>query len=901
MADLKSPPSHPPSTVTVRRNPPRRARPTPSQTPIPLSLPPTPSTIPSFPINDILSIEIPENNIVKNIENENLKVFLRIRPISISQPQSRRGEKAKNVWPQSKQIVKPKVKKISEVCLKENDEHSVTLCPPQSMQDQKRSKTEVYEGFSYVFSADSSQDDVFDKMVNPIVEDFMKGKSGMLAALGPSGSGKTHTIFGTTRQPGMIPLALRRIFLGTEGNGAQSSRTFYLSMFEICSERGRSERMIDLFNDGVDICLQQSTIKGLHESVVCDVQQAEALIAEGMLKRATAMTNSNSQSSRSQCIINIRCETCGDVQASSNSALLTIVDLAGAEREKKTGNQGHRLLESNFINNTSMVFGLCLRSLLEHQKNRKKPMQKHFKNSLLTRYLRDYLEGKKRMALILTVKPGEEDYLDASFLLRQAAPFMKIKFTNSEESTELIGNKRHFQPFLKADQQKKMKMSTNESSAVNDKSADVLNSTPYEKECEHEVTMKKVNEVDDTRSRLLAESPKTLKSEVDDSIFVSDNINASKRNRLSQIMQGFAIAAWEVLKQYKEKLKVAEKEIYCLKQSLDDEKAKSDRLAKELAHLKSAFLCENIVSADKIVTKEVGCRGNGLDGPAESDHKPADSHELAGASSVNLSEPELRANNQITDSFIRSSSLVSTSCVDREISEDQNCQVAGVSSINLSESAVTMNNQNTDSGVSTSVVAEEIFEGHSCQHVESPAASEGVESLEGQEDSNCNGDVLEIFEGHSCQHVEFPVPSEGVESLEGKEDSNHKDNVPLEGSANCIQPSILKSDDSSSLVEGHRSQNDAEKKRLDQTAISNNVPEVAVEVVPCPRPPNAEKPKRRLQPASSMLLKNISGLDIEDETEKPKGAKGSKRNMGLDLTTKTQGSLSLIRLLKNNV
>lgn len=32
------------------------------------------------------------------------------------------------------------------------------------------------------------------------------------------------------------------------------------------------------------------------QSVVCDVQQAEALIAQGMLKRATAMTNSNSQS-----------------------------------------------------------------------------------------------------------------------------------------------------------------------------------------------------------------------------------------------------------------------------------------------------------------------------------------------------------------------------------------------------------------------------------------------------------------------------------------------------------------------------------------------------------------------------------------------------------------------------
>ncbi|KAL8109058.1 hypothetical protein AgCh_025232 [Apium graveolens] len=39
------------------------------------------------------------------------------------------------------------------------------------------------------------QDDVFDKMVNPIVEDIMKGKSGMLAALGPSGSGKVPKMF----------------------------------------------------------------------------------------------------------------------------------------------------------------------------------------------------------------------------------------------------------------------------------------------------------------------------------------------------------------------------------------------------------------------------------------------------------------------------------------------------------------------------------------------------------------------------------------------------------------------------------------------------------------------------------------------------------------------------------
>lgn len=46
--------------------------------------------------------------------------------------------------------------------------------------------------------------------------------------------------------------------------------------------------------------------------------------------------------SRSQCVINITCgpkNTDGVAEHEPNNAVLTIVDLAGAEREKKTGNQ----------------------------------------------------------------------------------------------------------------------------------------------------------------------------------------------------------------------------------------------------------------------------------------------------------------------------------------------------------------------------------------------------------------------------------------------------------------------------------------------------------------------------------------------------------------------------------
>ncbi|EEE56125.1 hypothetical protein OsJ_04995 [Oryza sativa Japonica Group] len=432
--NLKEPPitgagagaaASPPAPSTLRRNPPRSARPPP--TPLPNSKP---------------------SQISRLLEEaaERLKVFLRIRPLPLPE---RKGK--------AKSPTNPK-----QVCLVANSPNSVALTVPHSkLLDPKRGRTEVFDGFSSVFSPDSSQHDVFSQVMNPLVDDLLLGgKSGLLVAMGPTGSGKTHTVFGSPRNPGLVPLTLRRIFSPTTHEPFSKLRSFCFSMFEILSE-GKGERILDLLSDATDLVLQQSTIKGLKEVSVENFADAEALLFSGMLKRTTAATNANSKSSRSQCIITIRAvhkSSDAESENSLNNAVLTIADLAGAERERRTGNQGTRLLESNFINNTSMVFGLCLRSLLEHQKNKKKPLEKHFKNSMLTRYLRDYLEGRKKMTLILNVKPGDDDYLDTSFLLRQASPYMKIKYTNLEDSSGLVSQKRSSASLICQENTKKRKI-----------------------------------------------------------------------------------------------------------------------------------------------------------------------------------------------------------------------------------------------------------------------------------------------------------------------------------------------------------------------------------------------------------------------------------------------------------
>uniref|UniRef100_A0A8I6YNH1 Kinesin motor domain-containing protein n=1 Tax=Hordeum vulgare subsp. vulgare TaxID=112509 RepID=A0A8I6YNH1_HORVV len=443
---------------------------------------------------------------------------------------------------------KAKEQQPPRVCLVATGPGSVALTVPQArLVDHRRGRTatEVLDGFSAVLPPGSSQNDTFTQVMNPLVDEFLGGKSGLLVAMGPSDGvrqdplvdeflggksgllvamgpsdgvrqdplvdeflggksgllvamgpsdgvrqdplvdeflgGKSGLLVAMgpsdgVRQDPLVDeflggksglLTLHKIFSAADESqgGNQSPRPFYLSMFEILSE-GKGERILDLLSDAAELVLQQSgTIKGLKEVAISNVMDAQSLVSRGMLKRSTAATDANSESSRSQCIITIRAvHKNSDLQNEDpiSGSVLTIADLAGPERKKNTGNKGSRLLESNFINNTSMVFGLCLRALLDHQKNQKKTLEKHFKSSMLTKYLKDYLEGRKKMTLILNMKPGEDDYADTAYLLRQASPYMKIRYTSLDESSDLVSRKRTNVSLICQDNNKKRKVNKSE-------------------------------------------------------------------------------------------------------------------------------------------------------------------------------------------------------------------------------------------------------------------------------------------------------------------------------------------------------------------------------------------------------------------------------------------------------
>ncbi|XP_021668069.2 kinesin-like protein KIN-6 isoform X2 [Hevea brasiliensis] len=952
--EMKSPPPCP-NTVTVRRNPPRRARPTPSTNPHQNLIPPSSSSksnkpdILPFPMQDILSMEIPQNpqphpppsSPTPASVSENLRVYLRIRPLV--PPKTSKDvvdqKRKKIAWPQNPVAKKNGIrekntkKKSCKICISVNDPQSVTLSPPPALQDSKRIKSVVYEGFSRVFAADSSQNEVYDIMVKPLVEDFLNGRNGMLAALGPSGSGKTHTVFGTAREPGMVPLALQHIFKQTKECGSKLSRSFYISIFEIYSEGGKAERMLDLSPGGADLTMQQSTVKGLQEVAIADPAHAESLIASAMLRRSTAMTNANSQSSRSQCIINIhsllnKCDKELDVQ--SNNAVLTIVDLAGAERERRTGNQGSRLLESNFINNTSMVFGLCLRSLLEHQKNPKKPLQKHFQNSLLTRYLRDYLEGKKRIALILTVKPGEEDYLDTVYLLRQSSPFMKIKFNNVDEQPNSVHHKRHIQSLYGVEEPKRKKY------------------------CGLDANEKKEGKSTGDEHLLLEEGctrdgPRISKfNSIDTAPVKSVCGDWAIRERNHQIMQNFAKALWNVLKEYKEKLTVAEKENGNLNENLRSEKSRYIELEKKLEDFKSCCTCskENSVEALKVDTDihaPVHVEGNECSNfdeapnvveskcdkspivcslkPGQDQYLFLDVHSKVEAKShsPNLKASEctgtLTHDQDVTgqvDESVHSPNLKESKCSSTPTWDQDISTQAEVKSYSPTLKASECTSSQHDQDV-TSQVGESV---HSPNHKESKCGSTPTRDQDISTQS-------EVKSHHSPNLKAFECTGTATRDQDLTSQAGENDPSPNLKESRCSSTPTWDQDISTEVdMNSHSPQPEASKcgstqdqdedfltkkplhvplSKEDAAFIKQcnlDVPDCEIRSNTSCKASNLKKPKRRLPPVSSILLRDISALGIEDEPQKPKGNRGGKK---LSAGERTQGSISLIRLLQSNL
>ena len=191
-------------------------------------------------------------------------------------------------------------------------------------------------------------------------------------------------------------------------------------------------------------------IQGLTEEAVDDSAHVMEKLKQGRKRLVFAETRMNRHSSRSHamCIINVECVSAGDADADdaggggggggddggkvepnklSVRGKLTLCDLAGSERIKKTASAGTQLKEAQHINSSLLELGNCVAALSTKAREKSKAdIHIPFRNSTLTRVLQDSLGGNCKTSLIVCCSPFMRDHSETKGTLQFGSRAMEV-------------------------------------------------------------------------------------------------------------------------------------------------------------------------------------------------------------------------------------------------------------------------------------------------------------------------------------------------------------------------------------------------------------------------------------------------------------------------------------------
>ncbi|XP_050667230.1 kinesin-like protein KIF19 [Leptidea sinapis] len=246
--------------------------------------------------------------------------------------------------------------------------------------------------YDRVFAEESTQDDVYDAVCAPLVGDTLNGIAGAVFAYGATGAGKTHTM------TGLMSRALSHLFSAITKNESHDSFEVKMSYIEIYNENIRdllnpSAGPLELRDEGSS---GAPTVAGLSEIKATDASHVAELLAKGDRARTAEPTQANQHSSRGHALLSVSVNK--KVSAGMQRGRLFLIDLAGSE---KAGTRARRL-EGAHINRSLLALANCIMALSGGAR------YVNYRDSKLTRLLREVLGGRCRTAMIAHVSPAAE-------------------------------------------------------------------------------------------------------------------------------------------------------------------------------------------------------------------------------------------------------------------------------------------------------------------------------------------------------------------------------------------------------------------------------------------------------------------------------------------------------------
>jgi len=276
----------------------------------------------------------------------------------------------------------------------------IVVHEPKTKYDLSKSISNHAFKFDAVFSEMSKTNDVYDRILRPLVNGLDRGAQIAVFAYGQTGSGKTYTMQGLT------DMAIDDVFrIVLSPNGRARGLAVCISYFEIyCS------KVFDLLNDRSPLVLREDgegivQVVGLTEHSTRDPRVLRALIDCGANCRSVGTTRVNADSSRSHGVLQLLIREGGiqrgnssttsgggggerhenfnnydddddddDDNVAGNSARLlgklSLVDLAGSEQASESAppdSQTHQ--EAAQINTSLLALKECIRAMGRGQKN----------------------------------------------------------------------------------------------------------------------------------------------------------------------------------------------------------------------------------------------------------------------------------------------------------------------------------------------------------------------------------------------------------------------------------------------------------------------------------------------------------------------------------------------------
>ncbi|KAH0516678.1 Kinesin-like protein KIF18A [Microtus ochrogaster] len=312
-----------------------------------------------------------------------MKVVVRVRPESTKE-KTVALHRVVHVVDKHMLVFDPKPEEVSFFHKKKTTNFDIT----------KRQNKDLKFVFDAVFDETSTQMEVFEHTTKPILHSFLNGYNCTVLAYGATGAGKTHTMLGSADEPGVMYLTMLDLFK---------------SMDEIKEEK---------------VC---STAVSYLEVSPKSSEEILQLLDNGNKNRTQHPTDINASSSRSHAVFQIYLRQ-QDKTASINQnvcvAKMSLIDLAGSERASTSGAKGTRFVEGTNINKSLLALGNVINALADtKRRNQHIP----YRNSKLTRLLKDSLGGNCQTIMIAAVSPSSLFYDDTYNTLKYANRAKDIK------------------------------------------------------------------------------------------------------------------------------------------------------------------------------------------------------------------------------------------------------------------------------------------------------------------------------------------------------------------------------------------------------------------------------------------------------------------------------------------